>query len=387
MAQKITQYSRISHHTLSGSASATFSVPATEDFTSGSWTPQDLALSEIGVNEDAGRVYIRVGTDIKEFEFTGATFGAESLATTLLVGNTTGASDIIVNTDQKIKTSGVGHIQFGDTGADPNAINIRNGGNGTSSNSNSFGFDGTDAYFAATTIATASTRTDSISLDPDKLLNGTGIRAENTNTSIFSSVVLTDTSLNLRADSGDSTSKIDLASNSINISFNAITNFTPNLTTIKLTDKKSEMSIVSNATGGSASIRIVSEKETLIKSLDGPVEINTTKFLWGTTSTTGYASASIVDFQMPLGENVCWIKAQVKAITSTFSQAYVADMFGGFRDDGGLNLIGTGYSVIEYTDFTGGARAEFEIVGSDIRVKAVGQTGSDINWSGNITFA
>lgn len=71
---KITQYSRISHHTIAGSASAglTFSVPAQEDFTDGSWTPYDLALSEIGVNEQDERVFIRIDDIIKEFAFIGA---------------------------------------------------------------------------------------------------------------------------------------------------------------------------------------------------------------------------------------------------------------------------------------------------------------------------
>ena len=71
---KITQYSRISHHTIAGSASAglTFSVPAQEDFTDGSWTPYDLALSEIGVNEQDEKVYIRIDDEIKEFAFIGA---------------------------------------------------------------------------------------------------------------------------------------------------------------------------------------------------------------------------------------------------------------------------------------------------------------------------
>jgi len=67
----ITQYSRISHHTLSISGltgSTTFSVPSTEDFTDGSWTIYDLALSEIGVDEDRGRAFIRIGSDVKELQ-------------------------------------------------------------------------------------------------------------------------------------------------------------------------------------------------------------------------------------------------------------------------------------------------------------------------------
>jgi len=68
----IRQNSRISHHTLTATG-ITFSVPSQEDFTisgSGSWTLTDLAYSEIGVAETDGRAFIRIGDDIKEFQFT-----------------------------------------------------------------------------------------------------------------------------------------------------------------------------------------------------------------------------------------------------------------------------------------------------------------------------
>jgi hypothetical protein len=73
------QYSRISHHTssLTGTTGTTFTVPATEDFTNGSWTPFDLALSEIGVDEFQEKVFIRIGNNIKEFNLgTGSTSGS-----------------------------------------------------------------------------------------------------------------------------------------------------------------------------------------------------------------------------------------------------------------------------------------------------------------------
>lgn len=73
----ISQNSRLSHHTIT-SASTTFTVPSSEDFTDGSWDPLDLALSEIGVNETDGTAYIRIGSTIHEIILdtagTGATF-------------------------------------------------------------------------------------------------------------------------------------------------------------------------------------------------------------------------------------------------------------------------------------------------------------------------
>lgn len=70
---KITQYSRLQHHTIFGStyAGATFSIPYQEDFSvlgvpTFSWTEYDLGLSEIGVNEQDNKVYIRIGDNINQ---------------------------------------------------------------------------------------------------------------------------------------------------------------------------------------------------------------------------------------------------------------------------------------------------------------------------------
>jgi len=195
---KVTQYSRISHHTLAGSASATFSVPASEDFTDGSWSIYDLALSEIGINEDSKKAYIRINDEVKEFEFIGGTAGGESLSDTLVVGNTTGANDIIVDNDRLIKTTDTGFIQFGDTGADLNAIIINNGGDGVTIPANSFGFSGVDPYWTSQ-VVDISGITDTISLDPQGLGNGTGILSEDTtnNQSSQLNITPTDQSLNL----------------------------------------------------------------------------------------------------------------------------------------------------------------------------------------------
>lgn len=68
---KLTQYSRISHHTIYGLTGSTFSVPASEDFTDGSWSIYDLALSEIGVNETDKKAYMRIDNEVKEFVWVG----------------------------------------------------------------------------------------------------------------------------------------------------------------------------------------------------------------------------------------------------------------------------------------------------------------------------
>lgn len=81
---KITQYSRISHHTTSGFTNSVFTIPTSNDFTDGSWTIYDLALSEFGVNETDKRVFIRCDTEVMELDlmshFTASTSGS-SVAT------------------------------------------------------------------------------------------------------------------------------------------------------------------------------------------------------------------------------------------------------------------------------------------------------------------
>lgn len=79
---KITQYSRISHHTTSGFTNSVFTVPSSNDFTDGSWTIYDLAFSEFGVNETDKRVFIRCNDEIKEVKlesfYTASTVGTAS---------------------------------------------------------------------------------------------------------------------------------------------------------------------------------------------------------------------------------------------------------------------------------------------------------------------
>jgi hypothetical protein len=125
---KITQYSRISHHTLFGDAytNATFSVPAQEDFTvyglSSSWSEYDLALSEIGVNEQDNTAYLRIGQNINQFLFVGMTGGGGGGGTYSGSSGSSGSSG----------TSGTSGIK-GATGATgPAGGNGFNGTSGTS---------------------------------------------------------------------------------------------------------------------------------------------------------------------------------------------------------------------------------------------------------------
>lgn len=70
----IQQNSTIQHHSV-GTSSISFSVPVSEDFTDGTWNinGEELCISEIGVNNDSKKVYIRIDDEIKEFIYEGTT--------------------------------------------------------------------------------------------------------------------------------------------------------------------------------------------------------------------------------------------------------------------------------------------------------------------------
>ena len=53
-----TQFSRIQHHRLTQSG-LSFTVPSSEDFTTGTWISTDLALGELGVNMTDDRIWLR----------------------------------------------------------------------------------------------------------------------------------------------------------------------------------------------------------------------------------------------------------------------------------------------------------------------------------------
>tara|TARA_R110001599_G_scaffold305946_2_gene512389 strand:- start:5091 stop:5975 length:885 start_codon:yes stop_codon:yes gene_type:complete len=107
MSNIITQYSRISHHTLSTTGATAFSVPLNEDFTDGTWTTTDLALSEFGVLEGHDELYVRIGDTIHQVNLgSGATGGGVGTLTQVLAsGNTTGGNHIIMTNADEIRNA------------------------------------------------------------------------------------------------------------------------------------------------------------------------------------------------------------------------------------------------------------------------------------------
>lgn len=432
---KITQYSRISHHTLAGSASATFSVPVSEDFTDGSWTPADLALSEIGVNEDAGKAYIRIGSDIKEIEFVGATSGAENLATTLAAGNTTGPNHIYFNDGYGLYNNNqIAFIRFNDT---PGSEIYHNVNNGTSStdvfhtsnywyvNTNQSGKNNyiyQDESLVEINCDDNSGTASNFQMEADRFYIET---ADGVGT-LGSSLTATMSGVNIQTtDLGyGQTSSISITKNTIYVGYTTDNDAWYSNMSIDGTSPETKIETGYNSgsqigrvrtqpglvgiyTGNATAsndyvattqqnnlfrvLRVdndVEVSEIKIGSVDSNnvVNVNQTNFMYGTTSTTGYASASIVSLELPDTGDHAWVKVYVKAINATYSKAYGADIFGAYRNDGTLKEVGSGYAVIEYTDFTGGAQAYIDISGDFIRVRALGETSSNITWSANLTW-
>jgi hypothetical protein len=112
-----------------------------------------------------------------------ATPTTSDLKTILGNGNTTGPQDIIVDVDQNIRTSDIGFIKFGDSGAgDLNSIIISNGGDGVTIPQSALGVSGIDPYFITVTNDIGGLQ-ESIVLDPLQINQGTGIYSKDTVTS------------------------------------------------------------------------------------------------------------------------------------------------------------------------------------------------------------
>lgn len=113
----VKQFSRIAHHTLVGLTGSTFSVPPSEDFTDGTWTIYDLALSEFGVNEEDKKLYIRIKDEIKEIGFAATMSYSENLEQTLALGNNMGTYSIYMDSGKLFSSGGTSSFAMSDTTA------------------------------------------------------------------------------------------------------------------------------------------------------------------------------------------------------------------------------------------------------------------------------
>lgn len=126
-----TQYSRISHHSISGTG-ATFSIPTQEDFTTG-WnsTGIELVNKEFGINTTDNKAYLRIGSTINEVSFVPTTdyiphyltltTTTNAVITAVTVSVATSSSTIVsfkvsgydTGTDKQLVTSQEAHLKVG----------------------------------------------------------------------------------------------------------------------------------------------------------------------------------------------------------------------------------------------------------------------------------
>lgn len=467
---KIIGSARLAHHTVTGIGS-TFSVPVSEDFTDGSWTIKDLALSEIGVNEGDKKAYIRIDGEIKEFQFTGATPSADDLETTLVAGNTTGGNDIIVDLDDLIKGGGSASISLGTT-ARPNQLAISSTDNISNDVSQVFGpgitqmtgvLSGDDtASFSLTNDGVVSISaydttlniSDIILVDPNNIQGGTGIISQDYTTGNVSQTTYTpDKILSSVNDAvlGDNTYTIletqNILIGALNGADEGYTNYTkdtiiskvyndtPGITdTIsidpkllgngtgikslnttsgdysnlvvtptlirlfqddvtngqnrRITIEPSYISLVADASSiiideGSQIISLSTEPYNILGASTNKISIgssNVRNVISTETTTTTNATITTIHRFTCVGNGPKSYKVRVVGYKTDFSKAYLGELFGLYNYDGvTVTLIGS-LDLVEKTNFTT-ATSTITISGSTIRVRVTGEALTDINWS------
>ncbi|MFY8170058.1 MAG: hypothetical protein ACOVK2_02960 [Candidatus Fonsibacter sp.] len=383
----ITQYSRISHHTLYGlTAGTTFSVPTTTDFTDGSWTIKDLALSEIGVNESDKKVYIRIDNEIKEFQLAGGTSSAEPLSTTLVAGNTTGANWINVDSGYGLTSSGgsitdtisldtingigiksentiTGQITSIIVSPDTFDVSVTDGVTTTGIQQTAddltlvtgdtllYMTQG-DGYFQS--VDTASTVKDMFILDPQGLGNGTGIKSEDTTTGDYSYVNVNPTGIVIYQEDITNTQNRYITLQPSQISLvcgpNAI-----------LIDEAGELiSLSSNLISiGSADVKNI---------------IST-----GAVTTTNATVTTIHTFNC-VNSGPKSYKVRVIGYKGDYSKSYLGELFGLYNYDGATVTLINSLDLVEKTSFTT-ATSTISISGTDIIIEVTGEAATTIYWS------
>lgn len=123
------QSARIKHHT--STTTGSFTVPASEDFTDGSWDKWDLAKSEIAVNEADDTVSVRIKNNVFEFYTTANPLTSDNIGNADLTIDSAGERKLIMagalstdkftiknsaDTQELVSFNGDGTFRIGQTG-------------------------------------------------------------------------------------------------------------------------------------------------------------------------------------------------------------------------------------------------------------------------------
>lgn len=326
-------------------------------------------------------IYMSSGSTINGIpisSLTGGTGTPQSLADTLVIGNTTGANDIIVEQNITTPLGGTyldindGLSEFSSTGVsldtgnqttdiislDPTVSNI-----GTSIVSNDdvtgdkseFVIKPTISYLAVTDVT--STTTDTITADPQGVGLPTGITSLNTSNNDFSRSLYTPTYQEYKTYDGATSEQtiINIQPLSYNLSVNGLTSSTSYL------QSDDKIQLISNFTTSS----YIQLNKKIIKSAD----IQTNDATITTIIDTSIASNSVLS-----------IKASVVGIKTDNTKGYGSELYGVFRNNTGtVTQIGT-TDLTEKSNFTT-ATSTIDFSGTNIRVRVTGEALTDINWS------
>lgn len=387
---KITQYSRLTHHTITGSASATFSVPPQEDFTAGDWSILDLAISEIGVNEDAEKAFIRTGGTIKEIKFVGATAGTETLATTLLIGNNTGASDIIIDSNQVIRnpsslTPDDAIISLGDT-ARPNEIRLKSEDLSTGQLAQIvMDNNATGGVVNITTSDPSTTITGLLNIGSDP----TTAVLYSLDDGVGSSIIIQTELVNLFSAPAPALTTIvsDGVSTSISTLRNGISDHTCDdgieKTQIVVAPKLFEVRQFDIATLSLRTELKVEDDNISLETLNSldPVSIQQIRNLRTTTQTTDATPTTV--FTIPFLAGASNINCKVKCSDAAITQGYAANLFAGFIFDGTTVTQLSTTDKVEKTTLVG-ATSDISFTGTDLIISVTGLAATTISWIINL---
>lgn len=363
MSEIIKGYTRLSHHTITGGG--TFSVPSTEDFTvPGNWDQYDLALSEIGVDELGQRVYIRMGATISEFSM-GGSASSETLAQTLVLGNITGGTDIVMTSGDEISSS------LGDS-----TLNLDTSADITST--------GKIALISPINIVLQSTTT-KLNIQPNKIKFDYGSGNEYTFPVIdgqLDQYMITDgvgqLSWATASPGGETLAQTlvlgnDTGGTDIIMGTGSTINSFDNTAQVQLLSGQ-----VNIYNTGSSDAIVVGTNSVTVSYTDFAL-IGQTRTQDSNTSTSDATVTTIDTYDFSTQDKTYVFKAYVRGIQTDGSNGYYGELMSIIRNDGGtLNQIST-VDVTEKTDFTT-TTSTIDFSGNDVRVRVTGEAATNINW-------
>lgn len=407
----VTQYSRLLHHTITGASGSTFSVPSSEDFTDGSWTAYDLNLSEIGVNETDQKAYIRIGSGIKEFQFTGTGSGTTiyadngltltgatiSLGGTLTQVNTTingnSQSFILGTAPSRLKSFIVDSYQ-GVSITDDDGLIISNLtiGGGYSK------FDSSEVSTGASSIVSAGAYGKSyFEVTP----NGADIfKIELDSESVDKKMLVTDTVNSKGLEyAADYTAAF--------ITHSLVTKAYVDSQVSNATQSLSEVLADGNSTGtfsivmGTASVIESSGGLSNISVINKEVRISTSYMVHAdgtasaptfyenkqiTTSTASTASLFIFTGSTLTADAAVSFDAIVNGFNPVTGDSYFSKVFSGFRSiSSTITQIGI-TNITELSTFTSSVTSNFTTDATDVFLDVTGESGQTINWTVRINY-